>query len=118
MQSSLFNISTNGTTGKMQIDAKYPEVPGYKEHTTSKDAAIRVKDKAEIVREKVRDLYKSGFVGTADDVNQRLYGLFLDAEELIQMKFTVRPRASELTKQGFLKVVGINDGKKILKWDK
>lgn len=107
-QLDLFNISVNGY-GKMQIDEKYPETPGYKEHTTSKEAAIRVRESANIVRGKLIGLYSSGFVGTADEASKELFG------EDDKALFTVRPRATELRAQGVLRRTGaIREGKHVL----
>lgn len=73
----------------------YPNSPGFKEGTTSKDAAAKIESKAETVRAAVLqcflDVWPSGL--TVDEVSDLLA---ID-------KGTVRPRCSELVKAGKLK---------------
>lgn len=110
-QESLFNFHTDGfgKTHVEPIELKYPEVAGYKEHTTSKETAKRIEPNAKILRQQIMSLYVSGFKGTADDASSELYG------DVIEMRFSVRPRVSELLAQGKLKRSGeIKEGKHVL----
>lgn len=74
----------------------YPHAPGYKESSTSKDSAAKIKPHAKDVRGTVlfyyqmHDVLKAWF--TADEVASGL-GLSI---------LTVRPRVTELYKQGKL----------------
>lgn len=108
-QESLFNFHTD-EFGKVHVEPKkYPEVAGYKEHTTSKETAKRIEPNAKIMREQILNLYRTGFKGTADDCCFELYS------DSIEMKFSVRPRVSELLAQGKLERSGeIKDGKHLL----
>ena len=78
----------------------YPELPGYKDQTTSKDAAFALlkgprPTRHKILRTAVLELYQAGFEGTADDCGERL-GI---------SPFSCRPRVTELYKQGLLERV-------------
>ena len=70
----------------------YPLSPGSKEDGTSLEAAELIKAGAETIRKKVYDSIcnKGNFGATADEV----------AELLNLSPFTVRPRVTELFKQG------------------
>ena len=70
----------------------YPYSPGSKENGTSLEAAELIKAGAETIRVKVYDVIcnKGNFGATADEV----------AELLNLSPFTVRPRVTELYKQG------------------
>ena len=103
MQSSLFNISTNAMTGKMQIEPKYPDAPGYKEHTTSKDAAKRVRYSADALRQKIREMFDKHVRLTAKEATRIIYGYSSDVSQFLSDEINpVRSRMSELTAQGFL----------------
>jgi hypothetical protein len=111
-QETLFNMHIDGY-GKTHIEPKYPDVAGYKEETTSKETAKRIEPNAKILREMILNLYRTGFKGTADDACFELFG------DNIEMKFSVRPRTSELLAQGRLKRSGeIKDGKHVLEINK
>lgn len=71
-----------------RVKEKYPLAPGYKEETTSKDAAKGVKKKSANLRVQVLDVIgKSGFAGlTADEA----------AEKIGETINNVRPRITEL----------------------
>ena len=70
----------------------YPLSPGSKEDGTSLEAAELIKAGAETIRKKVYDAIcnKGNFGATADEI----------AELLNLSPFTVRPRVTELYKQG------------------
>lgn len=71
----------------------YPQSPGYKETAgASQDAAEQVRPKAETVRARVLDMLQAGAEVTADEAAFRLR---LDV-------LTVRPRFTELFKQGLI----------------
>jgi len=76
----------------------YPLSPGHKENGTSLEAAELIKAGAETIRMKVYDVIinKNNFGATADEV----------AELLNLSPFTVRPRVTELYKQGKLERKG------------
>jgi len=77
---------------------QYPNEAGFKEDTTSREAAqaIETSGRAATLRENVLELYKSGFEGTADEVAQAL-------DENI---LSVRPRVSELKTRGLIHPTG------------
>ena len=74
------------------FDFKYPKSPGFKEATTSKDAAAAIAPRAPSLRDAVlkamRDRWPSGY--TADEV----------AAVLGKSELAIRPRLSELRKTG------------------
>lgn len=75
---------------------KYPNSPGYKENTTSKESAKRIEPKAKTLRDsclKVLLLHNL----TPDEVAAHLGVSIL----------SVRPRISELFKQGLIKPTGV-----------
>ncbi len=78
----------------------YPETPGYKDQTTSKEAAFALlkgnkPTRHKVLRTAVLELYQAGFEGTADDAGERL-GI---------SPFSCRPRVTELFKLGKLERV-------------
>ncbi len=80
----------------------YPETPGYKDQTTSKEAAFALlkgkkPTRHKVLRTVVLELYQAGFEGTADDAGERL-GI---------SPFSCRPRITELYKAGKLERVRI-----------
>ena len=74
----------------------YPKTPGFKEHTTSRDAADQMKRSAENLRGLVLAAYaEAGTSGlTADEV----------AAKLDMSPFAVRPRVTELGPKHFDKL--------------
>lgn len=68
----------------------YPSSPGFKERTTSKDAAVAMTSRASILRNRAfAEIVRAGKMGlTADQV----------AERLGETVLAVRPRVSELAK--------------------
>jgi hypothetical protein len=68
----------------------YPTSPGFKEHTTSLEAAAAVASKAAAMREKVLSVFQTGARLTADEVASRLKESVL----------SIRPRVSELYADG------------------
>jgi len=72
----------------------YPRTAGAKEETTSREAviAIEASGRAPTLREAVARLFKAGYHLTADEV----------ALELRQEPWTIRPRVTELYKQGVI----------------
>lgn len=79
--------------------AKYPNKAGFKEPTTSKEAADRIeaKGRASKLRDACRGAFELGFVGTADELAFRL------DEDIL----AIRPRVSELHKQGLIERSGV-----------
>ncbi len=77
---------------------RFPVAAGFKENTTSRDAAeaIEKSGKAGRLRDRTRKLFAMGFVGTADEA----------AEWLGEHPLAIRPRCSELHLTGFLKKTG------------
>lgn len=76
--------------GDRPYTTAYPDRPGYKERTTSKDAADAVEPNSSILRERAYNaLYIAGENGlTADEVASRL------GESVL----AIRPRITELSK--------------------
>jgi len=73
---------------------KYPETPGYKENTTSKDVAMSIKENANSIRRKVLFVLKNkGTYGATTDEVASLLNISI---------LSVRPRFSELRKSGFI----------------
>lgn len=76
-------------------DAKYPDIAGFKEDETSREAAERIEERgrARRLREQVRHWYvDDGNEGTADECAHAL-GLSILA---------IRPRVTELNKSGVI----------------
>jgi hypothetical protein len=74
-----------------RVKELYPLAPGYKELTTSRDAAVAIAGRAETLRTKVLACLKEakpGYGFTADEIAS-----FLDTSVL-----SIRPRFSELLK--------------------
>lgn len=78
--------------------AKYPRRAGFKEATTSKAAADRIeaKGRARKLRDAVLGAFELGWQGTADEL----------ADRLNESVLAIRPRVSELHKQGWLEHAG------------
>lgn len=76
----------------------YPTVAGFKENTTSREAAeaIEAEGRAGHLREKVRQWYADGNTGTADEC----------AAALNENILSIRPRVSEFRERGFLVATG------------
>lgn len=77
---------------------QYPLFAGWKDGTTSRDAAeaIEASGKAETLRERVANFFADGHIGTADFV-----AVWLDESPL-----SVRPRITELFKLGKIERTG------------
>lgn len=73
------------------MNATYPERPGFKEPTTSKEAAEDVSPRASLLRDRVLALF-DGNALTADEC----------AAALGETAFAVRPRLSELRAMGLI----------------
>lgn len=81
----------------MNTDNEYPDHPGFKVTGTSQDAAIAIAAHAKTVRAKVWACIQSKPNGvTADEI----------AEALHLSVLTVRPRVSELRRQGLIEPTG------------
>lgn len=80
------------------VPVAYPHTPGFKEHSTSKEAAKKIEPKASVLRELVYlSILNAGPTGrTADEV----------AEALGASILAVRPRVSELAKAGRVQKTG------------
>lgn len=76
----------------------YPRRAGFKEPTTSKEAADRMerRGRAASLRAAVLGAFELGFTGTADELAFRLG----------QSVLAIRPRVTELHKQGLLEPTG------------
>lgn len=76
----------------------YPNIAGYKESGTSKRAAqsIELSGRATTLREKLTELFTNGWKGTADEA----------AIVLGSSPFSIRPRVTELNKQGLISPAG------------
>jgi len=70
----------------------YPENPGWKDATVSKDNAEANRVRFNRMQARVLRLYYAGFIGTADEAAVRL-GISL---------LSSRPRCTELVKMGYL----------------
>lgn len=83
----------------MQGNLFYPNTAGYREPTTSKDAAIAIESsgRAANLRERVKAFFEGGHQATADEV----------ARILKEPVLSTRPRLAELHKQGFIIQTGI-----------
>jgi hypothetical protein len=78
--------------------ATYPEAPGFKEETTSKEAARKIKPRAEIVRSRAFAAIAAAAEGLTPD----------QAADIIdESVLTVRPRVTELSKQGLIYRTGV-----------
>ena len=89
--------------------SNYPQSPGYKEQTTSRDAATSVKTHARTIRERLQALFRAGWVGTTDQA----------ASALCEPFISVRPRFSELHRDGVIehyKRVKGHYGKDVWAW--
>lgn len=77
---------------------EYPVQAGFKENTTSRDAAdaIEKQGRAADLRTKTRTLFKNGFIGTADEAAERLH----------ESPLAIRPRCSELHAKGLIEPTG------------
>ncbi len=71
----------------------YPDTAGWKDDTVSKDNALKGRVEFTRMQKLVLDIYKRGFVGTADDA----------AAVLLISPFSCRPRCTELVKRGELR---------------
>lgn len=77
---------------------RYPDRAGFKDQTTSKDAAdaIEASGRAARLRAATLELYCSGFIGTADEA----------AHALGENILSIRPRITEWRGKGFLERTG------------
>lgn len=77
---------------------RYPDRAGFKEQTTSKDAAdaIEASGRAAWLRDATLAIYQSGFIGTADEAAHAI-GVGI---------LSVRPRITEWKNKGFLERTG------------
>lgn len=76
----------------------YPHRAGFKEPTTSRDAAQRIerKGRAATLRDAVLGAFELGWTGTADELAHRMG----------ESPLAIRPRVTELYKQGKLEPTG------------
>lgn len=78
--------------------APYPASPGYKEPTTSKEAAAKMRGRAKTLRERALEAIRGAPAGmTADEV----------AQGLGETVLAVRPRISELNAEGSIYSSGV-----------
>jgi hypothetical protein len=89
----------------------YPHAPGFKARETSAAAAEAMKSRAPLLREMALSVLRSSYVGkTADEV----------ANMLGESVLSIRPRISELSRQGLIEDSGTrrrNDsGKSAIVW--
>lgn len=84
---------------KVAVAQPIPAVAGYKDKTVSKDnaEALAASSVTGRLRIQVRNLYRNGFEGTADEA----------AERLGETPFAIRPRCTELRTAGELERVAI-----------
>lgn len=77
---------------------RYPRRAGFKERTTSRDAAQRIegRGRARGLRRAVLGAFELGWTGTADEL----------AANMGESILTIRPRVTELHKQGQLETTG------------
>lgn len=75
------------TQSKFQF---YPEAPGHKGGGTSKEAAVKIRGRAAVLRQRVLDWFRFNTRGTADEC----------AEALGESILAIRPRVSELKTAG------------------
>jgi hypothetical protein len=73
---------------------EYPDAPGWREPTTSRDAAEKIKPVARTLRDQVLEILRAAWPAglTADEV----------AAKLGKTEFSIRPRFSELRKLGLI----------------
>ena len=103
-QESLFNFHTDGFGNVHCEPKKYPEVAGYKEHTTSKKAALKVRASADEQRETVRKLFIEYKRLTAKEATRLVFGYSDDVVRFYADEINpIRSRMSELTADGFLR---------------
>ena len=78
---------------------KYPEAPGWRDPTTSRDNAERIEKsgKAQTLRERARKFFEDGGQATADEL----------AVILGEPCRSAQPRVAELRAQGFIEPTGI-----------
>lgn len=83
----------------MDVDLfTYPQSTGWKENTTSRDAALAVEasGKAATLRVECMRRFNDGFTGTADEL----------AHAMNEDAWSIRPRVSELHKRGLIDKTG------------
>lgn len=70
----------------------YPRTAGFKEKTTSREAAVAIEStgRAGSLRDELEKLFRQGHVGTADEM----------AHVMDASPFAIRPRVTELYKRG------------------
>jgi len=85
-------------TDQPDLWTRYPRRAGFKEGTTSRDAALRIerRGRAAALRAAVLGAFELGWSGTADELAYRL------GESVL----SIRPRVTELHKQGKLEPTG------------
>jgi len=78
----------------MGDENQYPATPGWKDPGISRENAERIQQsgRAAALRNRVRQLFEDGFIGTADDA----------AASLGENVLAIRPRCTELKKQNVL----------------
>lgn len=86
------NSYADAKSGKRQTRYKYPDNPGWKDTTVSKDNAEAGRIKFNRMQHRVLELFETGFTGSTDDVAAQLQISLLSA----------RPRCTELLKMGLL----------------
>jgi predicted ArsR family transcriptional regulator len=74
----------------------YPDAPGFKEPTTSQDAAIKIAPRAGNLRERALAIIKAA-ASTADEI----------ADSMGETVLAIRPRISELNQMGLIEKSGI-----------
>lgn len=81
------------------MTAQYPDVAGFREHTTSKDAAEHIEStgRAKTLRDRVTAYFVAGHEATADEVAIALGEPFR----------AVQPRVAELRAKGLIEPTGI-----------
>jgi len=76
--------------------ATYPETPGYKEETTSRDAAEAIAPRAGTLRAMALEALAGGWELTPDEI----------AEKVGKSVLAIRPRCTELDEMGFIERTG------------
>ena len=89
-------------TANPPLFLRYPNAPGFKERTTSQEAAVRAMGFAPAIRQRCLEALRTPM--TPKELAQRLN---LD-------KDSVRPRCTELLLAGKLRRVGRRDGQHVL----
>lgn len=79
-----------------QLTLKYPNVPGFKGTKTSSDAAAAAEPSAPLLRSRALEVIRNLGPLTADEV----------ADQLAESILAIRPRISELKRQGKIKDAG------------